>query len=133
MKCKQCGNELTADMLFCGECGCPVETAGFGERFCPQCGSRVNEGDMFCGECGCGLGVRAEEKASPPITETETAVPPDISAVSVERGAACSAADVHAPSSGTIKSTLHTRTERADDASAYGEGRKFLKIAADFD
>lgn len=58
MECKQCGKELAPDDVFCGSCGCRVEsedlgTAGDGEkRFCVNCGRILKADAKFCPNCG---------------------------------------------------------------------------------
>jgi DNA-directed RNA polymerase subunit RPC12/RpoP len=50
MKCKNCGNEVTKDMMFCGECGSKVVFDNMDTLNCAVCDSPIKESDEFCGE-----------------------------------------------------------------------------------
>jgi len=57
--CNNCRAPLSADDVFCPQCGTKVEipvpawgTSVSGPRTCPQCHSVVAEGAAFCGTCG---------------------------------------------------------------------------------
>lgn len=53
MKCENCGNELSANDLFCNACGQQVITVNKKNKFfCGNCGAEMEEGALFCGECG---------------------------------------------------------------------------------
>lgn len=121
MKCKHCGNNVTADMMFCGECGCPVRNETIGVH-CPQCGSTINAADMFCGECGYRLEMQEKETVS--IISEKTIAEEKIIAASeyAERTKGIG-----------VKSTLPSRAENSADTTIYSEGKKFLKIASDFE
>lgn len=144
MQCKQCGETVTADMLFCGNCGCPVphEHTDVGTAdmaFCPECGNKLNPGDIFCGECG--YRIEAEKHTPeaayvPPVVPEDrkpvSTMPPEdrepVSAVPPEDRKPASTA---APVRSEIKSTMMPR-EGAPDAEHYREGKKFLRVPGDF-
>lgn len=57
--CTKCGTDVSADMMFCPNCGsadkaektasAPVQQA---QAFCPGCGASVAPGEAFCHQCG---------------------------------------------------------------------------------
>ncbi|MBO7632125.1 MAG: zinc ribbon domain-containing protein [Lachnospiraceae bacterium] len=56
--CPNCGNSVSADMMFCNKCGTKLEApapapAG---KVCPNCGNPVADDMMFCNKCGTKLG-----------------------------------------------------------------------------
>lgn len=69
MYCKQCGQRLEKDALFCFHCGAeqelieepaaPVEPE---KAYCTQCGAELRQGAAFCVRCGAG-------REEPPIGE----------------------------------------------------------------
>ena len=60
LKCRNCGNSLEEDALFCGVCGEKVENTDVNNEdnkktFCYNCGERLEEGSVFCPNCGTNL------------------------------------------------------------------------------
>ncbi len=55
MTCKNCGNEIWQEMLYCPFCGHEVEDEEEQARVCPQCGRPAEADDAFCGACGARL------------------------------------------------------------------------------
>lgn len=53
MACPKCGNQNSATMKFCGNCGNRLAVT----EICPHCGNEVPVGMKFCGECGKSLSV----------------------------------------------------------------------------
>ena len=51
MYCKNCGNKLDDDAIFCSKCGVRKETEG-NAFYCEKCGTKISEGDVFCTGCG---------------------------------------------------------------------------------
>lgn len=51
MKCKNCGNEISKDDLFCPYCGEKV-TVSSDLVICPECGAENEKGSKFCMSCG---------------------------------------------------------------------------------
>lgn len=56
LKCRNCGNSLEEDALFCGACGEKVENTDVNNEdnkktFCYNCGERLEEGSVFCPNC----------------------------------------------------------------------------------
>ena len=49
MYCRNCGNEMNSEAVFCVKCGVP---AGKGDSFCPVCGNSVDPEAVFCVKCG---------------------------------------------------------------------------------
>lgn len=49
MFCKNCGQDLTPEALFCPKCG---YNKGTGSRFCANCGNELAPGAHVCGKCG---------------------------------------------------------------------------------
>ncbi len=47
IKCKECGQEISASAQFCPHCGYKNEAS-----FCPECGNEVSSADMHCPSCG---------------------------------------------------------------------------------
>lgn len=59
MRCRECGRTWPDGVLFCRECGSPLEpddnfpgSADTGGRICSECGALVPDGDNFCVVCG---------------------------------------------------------------------------------
>ena len=123
MKCKQCGSEITDDMMFCGECGFPTTNSTVQCR-CPQCGNEVAADDIFCGECG--------HKLNTPIEKSTDSVISDPVDEASDKEFLENAHTERKRSTG-IKSTLPSRTENAVDPAVYSEGKRFLKVAGDFE
>ena len=122
MKCEKCGAKITADMMFCGECGHPVKNENIGSN-CPKCGNPIATDDMFCGECGYKL---EKVSTSEVIPHKEKEVPkPKESTPKAE----IPVSNHHVG----IKSTLPSRSEKTESAEKYNEGKKFLKPAGDFE
>lgn len=59
MKCKNCGNELSSNALFCDNCGYEVNLYDETEEklFCGNCGAEIENGAEFCGECGAAVNI----------------------------------------------------------------------------
>lgn len=130
MQCKQCGEIVTKDMLFCGNCGCPVtqESEETSIMHCPNCGNVINEGDIFCGECG--YKVELSEHSVSSATES---IPMSPEPEKVEKTKDYIKADADSAIEDTVlKSTLSPR-EQSKDATLYSEGKKFLKTAGDIE
>lgn len=131
MQCKNCGQTVTRDMLFCGNCGCPVPNEDHERPMerCPQCGNIIKEGELFCGECGSKLEVK---EAAAPVTEP---VPVSIAPKTVDEketgGAKENNSDLISKDT-VLRSTVAHRKD-PDDTALYREGKKFLKAAADFE
>lgn len=60
MLCKNCGNIIDSDKLFCGKCGAKVERPSA----CQNCGAELSEDTDFCGKCGCKVGNVQNQAAS---------------------------------------------------------------------
>lgn len=61
MICKECGQEIVDNAVFCGFCGAKVNVVEEkddslniekNDSICPSCGNSIKKGSMFCGECG---------------------------------------------------------------------------------
>lgn len=59
MFCRNCGNEMHPEAVFCVKCGVPV---GKGNHFCPTCGAPTHEEAAFCTTCGVALQTNAKQK-----------------------------------------------------------------------
>ena len=59
MFCKNCGQDLSADALFCPKCG---YNKGTGNRFCANCGNELAPGAHFCGKCGYGNAAQQQQQ-----------------------------------------------------------------------
>jgi uncharacterized OB-fold protein len=67
--CPQCGNEVSADAIFCDQCGAKLEAAAApspGSVICPVCGAGNVPGEAFCYACGASLEAPAPAEAPPP-------------------------------------------------------------------
>lgn len=55
-KCEKCGNILTADSVFCNQCGEKMpplfESVADGQPVCSKCGAPYDEDAVFCIHCG---------------------------------------------------------------------------------
>lgn len=51
MYCKNCGNKLDDDAIFCSKCGVRKETEG-NAFYCEKCGTKISDDDVFCTKCG---------------------------------------------------------------------------------
>ena len=62
MKCKNCGNELSDNAMFCGKCGTKVEKVipKLKTKKCSQCGKELSKDELFCSSCG----TKADEQTS---------------------------------------------------------------------
>ena len=60
--CKNCGNELSENDIFCNKCGTKVEVEKkvIKTDKCLACGNKLNKSDLFCQKCG---SKRGEDKA----------------------------------------------------------------------
>lgn len=95
MYCKQCGQRLEKDALFCFHCGAeqelieepaaPVEPE---KAYCTQCGAELRQGAAFCVRCGAG---REEppigEQPAEPLPEPPDAEPVPDKAFCIQCGA----------------------------------------------
>lgn len=46
--CRNCGNPLSSDSLFCSKCGTKVIT----KKICKNCGNELADDSLFCNKCG---------------------------------------------------------------------------------
>lgn len=69
--CKNCGNELKENALFCGKCGTKVEKPK--KRFCFKCGNELKENASFCGRCGTKVKKDEKPEVIVPVIETNNA------------------------------------------------------------
>ncbi len=71
MICKNCGNPLEENALFCGNCGTKAD--GIAEEpngiVCPFCGKLTEEGSVFCEVCGNRIGEKSTPKT--PVVRPE--------------------------------------------------------------
>lgn len=135
MQCKQCGETVTKDMLFCGNCGCPIsqESNTHVDMHCPNCGNVIKDGDAFCGECGYKIEAIAET-VSPDSSEIKTEpIRTDSKIEDEEVNMRIDRDDGLVDKEDAIlKSTLLPR-ENSEDLSLYSEGKKFLRTAGEIE
>jgi TM2 domain-containing membrane protein YozV len=62
MICKNCGNQMDNNAVFCVKCG--VST-GQGSSFCPNCGGPTVPGAAVCTQCGVALGYGGAAPVAP--------------------------------------------------------------------
>lgn len=95
MYCKQCGQRLEKDALFCFHCGAeqelieePAIPAEPEKAYCTQCGAELRQGAAFCVRCGAG---REEppigEQPAEPLPEPPDAEPVPDKAFCIQCGA----------------------------------------------
>lgn len=51
MKCKECGQELNEDAMFCGKCGKPTSSSRDKIK-CEECGFKIDSNLEYCPKCG---------------------------------------------------------------------------------
>lgn len=160
MKCKNCGEPITKEMIFCGNCGWKILLEEDREYRCAECGSVIDVDDAFCGECGAPINKSSEMNFSGS----------DVFGATVENESICGDTDVavndgvegtiavREPSEeitfempgtvstedsvksdtdavrakGKLKSTLSFKSIAAD-TEKYSEGKRFLSPARDFE
>ncbi len=63
--CQNCGSEVSANALFCENCGTKVEGQEPKKHFCSQCGNELGEHAVFCENCGAKVGAKEPVVARP--------------------------------------------------------------------